>query len=88
VENGEAFSTRNEQATRLVEKTCGRFPPYDCVGTDHRRSASSSAFPRGHGNDQRRVENGEAFSTRNEQATRLVEKTCGRFPLYDDRAKE
>jgi len=34
------------------------------------------------------VENGEAFSTRNEQATRLVEKTCGRFPLYDDRAKE
>jgi len=34
------------------------------------------------------VENGEAFSTRIEQATRMVEKTCGRFPLYDDRAKE
>ncbi|NNT92378.1 hypothetical protein [Stutzerimonas nitrititolerans] len=82
MENGEAFSTRNEQATRLVEKTCGRFPLYDCVGTDHRRSAT-----REHGNDQRRVENGEAFSTRIEQATRLVEKTCGRFPPYD-RAKE
>ncbi|WP_312724272.1 hypothetical protein, partial [Stutzerimonas nitrititolerans] len=58
----------------------GHRPPAQCI--------EQCVPTREHGNDQRRVENGEAFSTRNEQATRLVEKTCGRFPLYDDRAKE